>query len=84
MIFLGISAMTPTPEIRLFARTAAIAMAMDFVFQITFFASTLAISARYEKQPAKADKNTTADMVGQRITLSWRINHLILRLKHWY
>lgn len=44
----GIGGLTPTPEIRLFARTAAVAMAMDYFYEITFFAAWMVIAAKFE------------------------------------
>ncbi|CAI4232515.1 unnamed protein product [Auanema sp. JU1783] len=54
----GIGAMTPTPEIQLFSIGNALAVIVDFIYQLTIYAALMAIVGRYEieKEMEKKEK----------------------------
>ncbi|PIO67146.1 patched family protein [Teladorsagia circumcincta] len=58
----GVGAFTPTPEIRLFSTGNALAVAVDFIFQITIYAALMVVVGRYE---IKMEMNENPAICGQ-------------------
>uniref|UniRef100_A0A914ZN15 SSD domain-containing protein n=1 Tax=Parascaris univalens TaxID=6257 RepID=A0A914ZN15_PARUN len=53
-ISFGIGALTPTPEIRLFCVSTAIAMGLDYLYELILFGPVLALAARCERKHANS------------------------------
>ncbi|VDN02925.1 unnamed protein product [Thelazia callipaeda] len=57
-ISFGIGALTPTPEIRLFCMTTAIAMGLDYLYELILFGPILALATHCEKRGKKHSNST--------------------------
>ncbi|KHN73964.1 Patched domain-containing protein 3 [Toxocara canis] len=61
-ISFGIGAFTPTPEIRLFCIATAIAMGLDYLYELILFGPVLAIAARCERKRSSFEKQSANSM----------------------
>uniref|UniRef100_A0A7I4Y5P3 SSD domain-containing protein n=1 Tax=Haemonchus contortus TaxID=6289 RepID=A0A7I4Y5P3_HAECO len=59
----GIGAFTPTPEIQLFSIGNALAVVVDFIFQITIYAALMVIVGRYEIEKEMNEKPAICDQI---------------------
>ncbi|KAK5972543.1 SSD domain-containing protein [Trichostrongylus colubriformis] len=59
----GIGAFTPTPEIQLFSIGNALAVVVDFIFQITIYAALMVIVGRYEIEKEMNEKPPICDQI---------------------
>ncbi|KAK6023353.1 patched family protein, partial [Ostertagia ostertagi] len=59
----GIGAFTPTPEIQLFSIGNALAVIVDFIFQITIYAALMVIVGRYEVEKEMNEKPAICDQI---------------------
>lgn len=57
----GIGALTPTPEIQLFSIGNALAVVVDFVFQLTIYAALMVLVGRYEVEQEMKQKPAVLD-----------------------
>ncbi|WKX94117.1 hypothetical protein Q1695_011403 [Nippostrongylus brasiliensis] len=63
LLAFGIGALTPTPEIQLFSIGNAIAVVVDFIFQLTIYAALMVIVGRYEVEKEIKGKVAIRDQV---------------------
>ncbi|VDK66869.1 unnamed protein product [Onchocerca ochengi] len=69
-ISFSIGALTPTPEIRLFCVSTAIAMGLDYLYELILFGPVLALASYYEKR----NKKYTVSSCSEKTLLhGWRL-----------
>lgn len=61
-ISFGIGALTPTPEVRLFCVATAIAMGLDYLYELILFGPILALATRCEKKKSVAQRTCASAM----------------------
>ncbi|VDN85446.1 unnamed protein product [Brugia pahangi] len=79
-ISFSIGALTPTPEIRLFCVSTAIAMGLDYLYELILFGPILALASHCEKR----NKKYTISSYSQKPLLyGWRLQVSINFIKHY-
>ncbi|VDO59395.1 unnamed protein product [Onchocerca flexuosa] len=80
-ISFSIGALTPTPEIRLFCISAAIAMGLDYLYELILFGPVLALASHCEKR----NKKYTISSCSEKTLLhGWRLQIPKSRSKVWH